>query len=71
MEILKSTKKLRCDVPTCKNMSEYVIELKKHFLAGNLFLCKDCLTEMHRVLGKEIAPPVVKNIYKKNSEVKE
>jgi len=69
MELKQTQKKIKCDVPACKNVCTYCFEFKKHFVAGNFYVCKTCLNQMYTAMGKELVPQSIKHIYKKNNEV--
>lgn len=69
MELKKNERKMKCDIAGCKNISDYVFEFKKQFLAGNMYVCKNCMQQMYGLMGKELVPPSIKNVYKKNNEV--
>lgn len=56
MEIYKITKKIKCDINGCKNLSEYNFVLNKGFRGLGLNLCKNCVNDMFATIGKYIVP---------------
>lgn len=71
MELLKTDKKLKCDVAGCKNMCDYSFVFRKNLFHTNMYVCKTCLNEMYKQIGKHIVPTSISNVYKKKNEIKE
>lgn len=68
MELRKITKKIKCDFHGCKNLSDYDLVFKKQIIGGTFHFCKECLNQMYSVIGKEVVPQSVKNIYRKKDK---
>lgn len=66
MDLKSATKKMKCDRPGCKNKAEFVLEFKRNFHVGDLYFCKDCLSQMYTLMGNKLVPSSIKNVYKKH-----
>lgn len=51
MKILKTTKLLKCDTVGCNTNSQYELILGSY--KGNIYLCKNCYTELKNLFTKE------------------
>lgn len=64
--IIKDTnRKLRCDMPNCKNIADVIIEKSGFFRAVGLYICKDCMKEMYECLASRIVPKSPENMLNK------
>lgn len=65
MIIKEANRKVRCDMPNCKNLAEMKLEKNGFFKAVGLFVCKDCMKEMYECLATKIVPKSPGNMLNK------
>lgn len=65
MIIKEANRKVRCDMPNCKNLAEMKLEKNGFFKAVGLFVCKDCMKEMYECLATKIVPKSPENMLNK------
>lgn len=65
MEIIQTNKQIACEIMCCKNKAKYVVKTDKSLFNNQLFICENCLNEMHTLFSKIVVPKSIKNIYKK------
>lgn len=65
MEISQTYKQIACEIMCCRNKAKYVLKSDKSLFNNTIFICENCLTEMHNLFSKIVVPKSIKNIYKK------
>lgn len=69
MKISKINRKLRCEMPNCKNVSEYKLEKEGFFRNAGMYLCDDCVKEIYKCLSGVIVPKSPDNMLNKKVKV--
>ena len=64
MQLEKINKKVKCDLPNCKNNADYSLKLRKFWNIGDTNFCKSCLSKMNEQTAKVLTPKSPKNILK-------
>lgn len=65
MTIEEMTTTLKCSVPGCSNMADYVVVNEKIFAKSKLCFCRACAKSLYTCLGKKIVPKSPKNMLNK------
>ncbi len=65
MELIKQTRRLKCDVGGCKSLADYSVIKRGGNPRNQLNVCKDCMLEMYALFAKEIVPESPANILSK------
>lgn len=64
--ILKDTnRRIKCDMPNCKNIADTKIEKEGFFRAAGLHICKSCMKELYECLATKIVPKSPENMLNK------
>ncbi len=71
MKIVTLNRRLKCDMPNCKNIAEYKIEKEGFFRSVGLNLCKDCVNDIYKNLAQIIVPKSPDNMLNKRIKTKE
>jgi hypothetical protein len=70
MTVKELTRKIKCDMPNCRNMAFIKIEKNGFFRGMGIFLCKECMEELYAELGKKITPKSPSNMLNKKIKLK-
>lgn len=70
MNIRDITSKVRCDMPNCKNMACVKVEKRGFFKGAGVFLCKECMEELHKELSLKVIPKSPSNMLNKKIKLK-
>ncbi len=62
MELIKQTRRLKCDVGGCKALAEYSVAKKGANPRNQINLCSNCMKQMYSLFAKEIVPESPANI---------
>lgn len=62
-------RKIRCDMPNCKNLADVKIEKSGFFRAVGLNICKDCMKDMYECLASRIVPKSPENMLNKKIKI--
>ena len=54
MKIKSVNRRVRCDMPNCRNVADSKIEKDGFFRAVGICLCKDCMKQMYECLASII-----------------
>ena len=60
--------KVKCDMPNCKNNAVIKIEKEGFFRSSGVFICKDCMNDIYKVIGKRVTPKSPDNMLNKKSK---
>lgn len=67
MEIEQMTTALKCTIPGCTNMADYVVVNEKIAARSKVCFCKNCAKSLYSCLAKKIVPKSPKNMLNKNN----
>lgn len=70
MEIKKQQLKLKCDIPGCRNLSEFIIQNKNIFGSSKICFCDNCFKEIYEFYAKIITPKSPVNMLNKKRTTK-
>ncbi len=65
MIIKDANKKVRCDMPNCKNVADIKLEKEGFFRAVGLYICRECMKDMYECLATKIVPKSPENMLNK------
>lgn len=71
MKIVKSNTVVKCDIPNCRNIANYIITESGIDERNQINICEDCAKELHDILSRTIVPKSPENIIKKACKNKE
>lgn len=71
MKIVNLSRRLRCDMPNCKNIAEYKVEKEGFFRNVGICLCKECANDIYSSLAQMIVPKSPENMLNKKIKLKE
>ncbi len=69
MIIKNVVRKVRCDMPNCKNIADFKVEKSGFFRSVGLNLCNCCINELYSEIGKIVVPKSPENIFNKKIKV--
>ena len=69
MKIKSVNRRVRCDMPNCRNVADSKIEKDGFFRAVGICLCKDCMKQMYECLASIIVPKSPDNMLNKRIKV--
>lgn len=56
MKLIKSTRKIRCEMGVCRKLADYTIAMDRVGIKSNIHVCKDCLGELYSLIGEHVIP---------------
>ncbi len=56
MKLIKSTRKIRCEMGACRRLADYTIAMDRVGIRSNIHVCGDCLKELYGLIGEQIIP---------------
>lgn len=71
MIIKELNRKIRCEMPNCKNLATKKIEKSGFFSNVGLCLCNECINDLYKCLSTEIVPKSPENMLNKKIRLKE
>ena len=69
MKITNVNRRIRCDMPNCRNVADSKIEKDGFFRAVGICLYKDCMKQMYECLASIIVPKSPDNMLNKRIKV--
>ena len=71
MKIVNIEKRIRCEMPNCKNMAEIRVEKEGFFGSSGFCICNECMKDMYLCFSKIIVPKSPNNMLNKKVKSKE
>lgn len=65
MKIEDVNKRIRCEIPNCKNLATVKIVKNGFLKSAGLFLCEDCERNLYKELAKRVVPKSPTNVFNK------
>lgn len=57
----------KCEMGGCRKKAEYSIRMDRIGIKSRIYICKDCVGTLYRILGEEIVPKSIETVRKKES----
>ncbi len=69
MKIVSVNIKIKCDIAGCKQFADYAITSKGFFADKNLYICDNCMKQMHNWYSQKVVPKSPNNFLNKNKKI--
>lgn len=68
MRIENINRRIRCEMPNCRNLASAKIKKDGFIKSIGLYICEDCMKELYGELAKRIVPKSPVNVFNKKSK---
>ena len=68
MKIEEITKRIRCEMPNCRNIATLKIKKDGFIKSAGLYICSDCSNDLYEELAKRVVPKSPVNVFNKKTK---
>lgn len=71
MIIKDAIRRIKCEMPNCKNIASIKIEKEGFFRSAGIHICDECVEELYKALSQRVVPKSPNNMLNKKIISKE
>ena len=62
MELIKTERRIRCEMGACKNPAAHTIKFCRVGIRSRLHVCAGCISELYKLIGALVTPKGIENV---------
>lgn len=66
MKLEEVKRRIRCEMPNCKNLAKIKVVKEGFIHSAGLYLCDDCKKALYEELAKNVVPKSPTNVFNKS-----